>query len=188
MKQVKQDMEKLMDEWLASSFLKEGDIFVVGCSTSEVAGKEIGTDGSIEIAERIFAELKTLAEKARIHLAFQCCEHLNRALVVEKTTMDTYHLEQVSVIPVRNAGGSMATEAFKQMDAPVVVEEIQGHAGIDIGETFIGMHLKHVVVPVRMKQRTIGQANVMCARTRPKLIGGARAVYEQKQENDACQE
>ena len=176
-KQVKQDMEAVVKEWLDSSYLTEGNLFVIGCSTSEVVGEKIGTAGSEEVAEQIFDSLQRLANDAKVHLAFQCCEHLNRSLVMERDTMKTYSLEQVTVIPSRDAGGSMATYAYKQFKDPVVVENIQAHAGIDIGETMIGMHLKHVAVPLRFEQKSIGNAHLNGARTRPKLIGGERAVY-----------
>lgn len=176
--QVKNDLAALMLEWTESEFLKTGDLFVVGCSTSEVAGEHIGTSGSEKIGELIFKSLNDLKNEKGIQLVFQCCEHINRALVVERETMIKFNLEQVSVIPHPNAGGSMGSYAFKHLADPVVVETIQADAGIDIGETMIGMQLKQVVVPLRFKQRKIGQARVTGARTRPKLIGGERAIYQ----------
>lgn len=155
-------------------------ILVIGCSTSEIAGERIGTAGTTEVAEVIFSELQKYATEQEFHLAFQCCEHLNRAIVVERQTMIEKGLEEVSVIPVQNAGGSMATYAYGHFHDPVVVEHIKADAGIDIGDTFIGMHLKPVVVPLRIKQKTLGNAHVTLATTRPKLIGGARAVYNRK--------
>lgn len=157
--------------------LNKGDLFVIGCSTSEISGKQIGTSSNEEIASELFHGLKKLQEKTNIHLAFQCCEHLNRSLVVEKETMEKYHLDEVTVIPTPTAGGAMATRAYQEMTAPIVVETIQAHAGIDIGETMIGMHLRPVVVPLRFKQKHIGHARITAARTRPKLIGGSRAHY-----------
>lgn len=156
---------------------KQGSLFVIGCSTSEVAGKRIGTGGTTEIAETLFVELKEFQARTGIRLAFQCCEHLNRALIVEEKTALDFGLEIVSVIPIRSAGGAMATYAYGHMENPVVVEFIQADAGIDIGDTLIGMHLKRVAVPVRINQKTIGVAHISCATTRPKLIGGERAVY-----------
>src|SRR5699024_7932107 len=135
------------------------------------------SSGSEEIAAIIFEALQKLAQQSSIHLVFQCCEHLNRALVVEKETMQVYGLTEVSVIPVREAGGAMASYAFKHFKNPVVVESIQAHAGIDIGDTMIGMRLREVAVPLRFKQKTIGNARVTGARTRPRLIGGPRAQY-----------
>lgn len=174
---LKNDLDAVINEWLASELLQKGDLFVIGCSTSEVAGKPIGTAGSEEIASIIFEKLSVLEQRTGIHLVFQCCEHLNRALVVEKETMQAYQLEEVSVIPVPTAGGSMPSCAYKNMTNPVVVETIKAHAGIDIGETMIGMHLRHVAVPQRFEQRFIGNARISSARTRPKLIGGERANY-----------
>lgn len=175
--QVKNDLAALTLEWAESDYLKQGDLFVIGCSTSEVAGEHIGTSGSEKIGELIFEALKDLKERTGIQLVFQCCEHINRALVVERDTMIKFNLEEVSVIPQPNAGGSMGSYAFKHLADPVVVETIQADAGIDIGNTMIGMQLKRVVVPLRFKQRTIGKAPVTGARTRPKLIGGERAKY-----------
>lgn len=176
--QVKQDMDALVSEWLASDYLKHGNRFVIGCSTSEVAGKSIGTSGSEEIAAVIFQALNRLKAEKGIHLVFQGCEHLNRALVIERELLEELALDEVSVVPVPTAGGSMASYAYKYFNDAVVVEEITAHAGIDIGNTMIGMHLKKVAVPLRMNQRTIGNAPVTTARTRPKLIGGARAQYK----------
>lgn len=177
-KQIKQHTEAVVEEWLETGFLRRGDLFVIGCSTSEVAGAGIGTKGSEEIASIIFSSLKCLQQRIGVHFAFQCCEHLNRSLVMETKTKESYpSLEEVAVIPTPEAGGSMAAYAFKQMAHPVVVETIQADAGIDIGETMIGMHLKHVAIPLRFTQTHIGHARLNAARTRPKLIGGARALY-----------
>ncbi|SDQ13048.1 TIGR01440 family protein [Virgibacillus salinus] len=183
---VERDVEAVVSQWIESDHLKKGDLFVIGCSTSEVAGSHIGTSGSEEIASVIFKALKRLKQQIGVQLVFQCCEHLNRALVVEKETMLQQHLEGVSVIPVRKAGGSMATFAYKNMVDPVVVETIQANSGMDIGETMIGMHLRQVAVPLRFEQRMIGDARVTTARTRPKLIGGKRAVYEDIELNNRC--
>ncbi len=145
--------------------------------TSEVAGDRIGTSGGEDIAESIYSGLADLKKITGIHLAFQCCEHLNRALVVEEETAQLFRLPAVSAVPVPKAGGAMVAYAFKQMKSPVLVETIQADAGIDIGDTFIGMHLKPVAVPVRVAQNSLGARHVTLARTRPKLIGGVRAVY-----------
>jgi|SRR5690625_2599379 len=174
---VEKNMDALVSEWTNDSYLNKNDLFVIGCSTSEVAGEPIGTAGSERVAEILFHALKKLQQQTDIHLAFQCCEHLNRALVIERDTWQQYSCEEVSVIPQPDAGGSMASFAYKQMDKPVVVEAIRAHAGIDIGETMIGMHLKPVVVPLRFNQQNIGNARITGARTRPKLIGGKRATY-----------
>ncbi|MBO1004797.1 TIGR01440 family protein [Pseudogracilibacillus auburnensis] len=174
----KKEMEMIVREARNQFSLEMGQVLVVGCSTSEVAGKAIGTSGTLDVAEAIYTPLKKYAEWSNVHLAFQCCEHLNRALVVEKTVALEKGWEIVSVIPDANAGGSMATYAYRQFKKPVVVEYIKADAGIDIGETLIGMHLKHVAVPIRINQKYLGDARVTLATTRPKLIGGARAIYE----------
>lgn len=175
--QLSQHMDILISEWAQSGYLHKDELFVIGCSTSEVAGESIGTSGSEDIAAIIFNALQRLKQQTSIHLVFQCCEHLNRALVIEEETMKEYGLKEVSVIPIREAGGAMASYAFKHFKNPVVVENIQAHAGIDIGDTMIGMQLREVAVPLRFKQKTIGNARVTGARTRPKLIGGPRASY-----------
>ncbi|MYL61150.1 TIGR01440 family protein [Virgibacillus halodenitrificans] len=184
--QIKKDVEAIVEEWKHAGLLSKGDLFVIGCSTSEVAGKHIGTSGSESVAAHIFEALESLRESTGIKLVYQCCEHLNRALVMERETQEAHQLEEVSVIPVPTAGGSMASYAFKYMKDPVVVESVKAHAGMDIGETMIGMHLKHVAVPVRFKQKYIGNARVTTARTRPKLIGGQRANYENTSANNRC--
>ncbi|MCX7780467.1 MAG: TIGR01440 family protein [Negativicutes bacterium] len=169
--------EAAVSELLQLAALKPGQILVVGCSTSEVRGAKIGSFGSEEIAQTILRSILSLCEPRGVRLAVQCCEHLNRALVVSRQTVGDYRLEEVTVVPVPKAGGALAAVAMKHYSDPVVVEAIQAHAGLDIGGTLIGMHLKHVAVPVRLQQNTIGAAPVIAARTRPKLIGGARAVY-----------
>ncbi|MBM7704062.1 TIGR01440 family protein [Metabacillus iocasae] len=166
--------------------IESGQLMVIGCSTSEVIGERIGTSGTTEVAEMIFRTLADFKEETGVSFAFQCCEHLNRALVVEKEVANQHRLEVVSVIPVRRAGGAMATYAYQHLQNPVVVEFIKADAGIDIGDTFIGMHIKHVAVPVRCSIKQVGSAHVTIATTRPKLIGGSRAVYEQSEENMSC--
>jgi uncharacterized protein (TIGR01440 family) len=151
-----------------------------------VMGAKIGTAGTLEVAAMIFGQMKRLQEETGVALAFQCCEHLNRAVVVERKTALKQGLEEVSVIPVRKAGGAMAAYAYEQLEDPVVVEHIKADAGIDIGDTLIGMHLKHVAVPIRVSEKEVGSAHVTLAKTRPKLIGGPRAVYEKKEENTSC--
>lgn len=180
------ELETILSEFKEQVVFKQGQLLVIGCSTSEVIGERIGTSGTFEVAEMIFRQLKKLQEETGIHLAFQCCEHLNRALVVERSVAADLRLEEVSVVPVRKAGGAMATHAFEQMADPVVVEFVKADAGIDIGHTLIGMHLKHVAVPIRVKQKNVGHAHVTLAKVRPKLIGGVRAVYERKDENFSC--
>lgn len=168
----------VMAELCEKAKLKAGDIVVVGCSTSEIIGSKIGTDSSPEVAKIVFEAIYETALEKGIHLAFQCCEHLNRAIVVEKAVVP--FAETVNVVPQPKAGGSMATQAYAHFQNPVVVEEIKADAGIDIGFTFIGMHLKKVAVPLRLENNKIGEATVLAARTRPKFIGGARAVYDQE--------
>jgi uncharacterized protein (TIGR01440 family) len=175
--EIGRQVKAAVEELLTVAGLQPGQILIVGCSTSEVQGAKIGSAGSETVAESILRSLAEACEPRRIALAIQCCEHLNRALVVGRQTMEHYRLEEVNVIPVAKAGGSLAAGAMKLFADPVVVEAIEAHAGIDIGNTMIGMHLKRVAVPVRLAQKTIGRAPVVAARTRPKLIGGPRAVY-----------
>ena len=177
-------LEELLSEISEQVTLEPGSFFVVGCSTSEVAGKRIGTSGAMEIGEALYAPLKTFADKHHLNLAFQGCEHINRALTIERDAAKIGHLETVSVIPSPQAGGSMSAYAYAQMSDPVVVEEIKAQAGIDIGQTLIGMHLKHVAIPIRTSIDKVGNAVVTIASTRPKLIGGERAIYEQKDTED----
>ncbi|ATW27787.1 TIGR01440 family protein [Candidatus Formimonas warabiya] len=169
--------QEALQEVLAVAKLEPGEILVVGCSTSEITGQKIGSASSLEIAESLMDVLLPMIKKEGIYLAIQCCEHLNRALVVEEECAKKYGWEIVSVIPIPAAGGSMAATAMARFDRPVVVLAVAAHAGIDIGDTFIGMHLKRVAVPVRLSMKEIGQAHLTAARTRPMLIGGERAVY-----------
>lgn len=173
----KLQLEELLAEMAEQAQLERGGIFVVGCSTSEIAGKKIGTSGAFEIGGALYDPLKKFAEKHGLHLAFQGCEHINRALTIERRTAKEFNLDLVTVTPMPHAGGSMSAYAYENMDDAVVVEEIQAHAGIDIGQTLIGMHLKRVAVPIRTSIEKIGDAIVTIAITRPKLIGGERAVY-----------
>ncbi|WP_442596915.1 TIGR01440 family protein [Neobacillus sp. D3-1R] len=181
-----QQLQTILDEFLEQATLTEKNVLVIGCSTSEVIGQKIGTAGTLEVAEMIYRKLQQVQKKTGVQLAFQCCEHLNRALVIERATLEQKQLEEVSVVPVRTAGGAMATYAYEHFQDPVVVEFIKADAGIDIGDTLIGMHMKHVAVPVRTSLKTVGEAHVTLAKTRPKLIGGPRAVYEKKKENNSC--
>lgn len=177
-KAIHSQTQAAVAELIDKAGLTTGQILVVGCSTSEVRGARIGSFGSDEVAGAIVSALREAVQDTGIFLALQCCEHLNRALVVERQVMERYNLEQVAVVPVPKAGGAMAARAMHDFADPVVVETIIAHAGIDIGSTLIGMHLKRVAVPVRLAQKFIGQAIVTAAKTRPKLIGGVRAVYE----------
>ena len=174
---IREQAKAAVLELLEIACLEAGDIFVVGCSSSEVIGEQIGKNSSIEAARAIFDGIYPTLKENGIFLAVQCCEHLNRAIVIERAAIARDH-EIVSVIPQQHAGGSFATVAWERFEKPVVVEEIKASAGIDIGGTLIGMHLKKVAVPVRLKISKIGEARIICARTRNKYIGGSRAVYE----------
>ena len=157
--------------------LDENKMFIAGVSTSEIVGKRIGSAGSEEAAEALYQEFAKLRDETGVHLAFQCCEHLNRALVLERKTAQAFWLDEVTAIPHRKAGGAMASHAYQQFNDPVLVEHVKADAGIDIGDTMIGMHLKHVAVPLRGDVKEIGEAHVTMAKTRPKLVGGIRAHY-----------
>ncbi len=156
--------------------LKKGDILVVGCSTSEVIGSKIGTNSSPDTATELFNGIKKAADEYGIYIGAQCCEHLNRAIIIEKEAIPGYDI--CNVVPQPKAGGSFATAAYKAFKEPVAVEEIRADAGLDIGFTMIGMHLKKVAVPVRLQNNKIGEATVLAARVRAKFIGGERACYD----------
>lgn len=175
---IKKEAEIAVSELIAASGLKKGSILVIGCSSSEIIGGNIGKSSSLEAATAVYeAVAPVLAEKG-IYLAVQCCEHLNRALVVERECAEKYNLEQVAVVPHPHAGGAFATVAYNNFNDPCVVESIKADAGLDIGCVLIGMHLKHVAVPVRLSTDTIGDARIIAARTRLKYIGGERAIYK----------
>ena len=178
MELIRAETLAVLREYSKATQLQPGQILVVGCSTSEVDGANIGSAGSMEVAETILHALRDEMFRWEGFLAIQCCEHLNRALVVEREVLEAFNLEEVSVVPVPHAGGSLAAQAMKDFIDPVVVESIAAHGGIDIGSTLIGMHLRKVAVPLRLQQRMIGKAQVTAAWTRPKLIGGPRAVYK----------
>ena len=158
--------------------LKPGNILVVGCSTSEVVGDKIGTNSNPDVAGEIFRGLYDCTREKGLFLAIQCCEHLNRAIITERNAVAG--CEPVNVVPQPKAGGYLATKAYAGFEDPVALEEIKADAGLDIGLTLIGMHLKKVAVPVRLENNRIGQALVVAARTRPKFIGGVRAIYDQE--------
>ncbi|WP_152396308.1 TIGR01440 family protein [Paenibacillus guangzhouensis] len=174
---IQQQVEQIIRELVEVASIRAGQIVVIGTSTSEVVGQRIGTGGAEAIAAELYAGFEKVRSEVGFYLAFQCCEHLNRALVVERAAADAYRLDEVSAVPIAKAGGSMAAYAYRQLKEPCLVETIEAHAGIDIGETLIGMHLRRVAVPVRPSIKQVGQARVTMARTRPKLIGGERAVY-----------
>lgn len=175
-----EEAAKAVKELIEAAGLKQGDIMVVGCSTSEVTGERIGTSSSVDTAEQVFAGIYETLKKAGIYLAAQCCEHLNRAIIIENEVACRERISVVNVVPQPKAGGSFATMAYKYFEAPVAVEHISADAGMDIGDTLIGMHLKEVAVPVRISTRSIGAAHLVCARTRAKFIGGERARYDEK--------
>lgn len=166
-----------MMELLDAAMLKSGQLVVVGCSSSEIMGQKIGKGSTPEAAQAVVSEILPLLKERGLYLAAQCCEHLNRALIVEREAAEKFGYEIVCVRPRPKAGGSFATAVYEAMDDPVAVEFVRADAGLDIGNTMIGMHLKHVAVPLRLSVKTIGEAPVNAARTRPKLIGGARAEY-----------
>mgnify|MGYP000199490293 FL=1 len=173
--------KQAVTELLERARLEPGDIFVVGCSSSEVGGHRIGSDSSPEVAQAILDGIYPVLKEKGIYLAAQCCEHLNRAIVLEKEAARAYGLAPVNVVPQPKAGGSFATAAYKAFSHPVMVEHVKAAAGIDIGGTLIGMHLREVAVPTRLSIKQIGEANIICARTRPKFIGGQRAHYDESQ-------
>ena len=171
--QAKQVVTELLD----AAGLEAGDLLVIGCSSSEMVGEKIGKGSSLDAAQAAYAGIAPVVKARGVLLAVQCCEHLNRALVMEKTTAEKFGYETVNVKPQPKAGGSFATTFWADMERPVAVEHIRAKAGLDIGGTLIGMHLKEVAVPVRLSIKKIGEANILCARTRPKFIGGERAHY-----------
>lgn len=168
----------VVTELLDQAKVRPGGLFVVGCSSSEMVGKRIGKGSSMDAARAAFRGIYPVLQERGIHLAVQCCEHLNRALIMEGAVAERKGYEIVSVMPQPHAGGSFAVTAWNAFEDPVAVEAIQADAGIDIGGTLIGMHLRRVAVPVRTSLDHIGEAIVLCARTRPKYIGGPRAVYQ----------
>ena len=169
------------EELLEAAHLETGDIFVVGCSSSEIMGGHIGHDSSMEAAAAVLAGVLPPLQEQDVYLAAQCCEHLNRAIVLEREAAKAYGCQIVAAIPQPHAGGSWATSCWRAFKDPVLVEEVRAAAGMDIGGTLIGMHLRRVAVPVRLSLDHIGQAILLCARTRPPFIGGARAVYSQEE-------
>ena len=176
--QIKNQAQEAITELIEVAGMKAGEILVIGCSSSEIVGETIGHGSSLEAAEAVFAAIYPILQSRGIYLAAQCCEHLNRALIIEAACAEQYGLEPVCVVPQPKAGGSFATTAWASFNAPVAVESIRAHAGIDIGGTLIGMHLRAVAVPVRLRVNGIGNALLLAARTRPKFIGGIRARYE----------
>lgn len=168
---------KATEELLEAAHLETGDVFVVGCSSSEIRGGRIGHDSSMEVAAAVLAGVLPPLQEQGVYLAAQCCEHLNRSIVIEREVAKQYGCQIVAAIPQPHAGGSWATNCWRTFKDPVLVEEVKAAAGMDIGGTLIGMHLRRVAVPVRLSLDHIGEAILLCARTRPPFIGGSRAVY-----------
>lgn len=175
---IREQVQTITRELIEKGSLQTAQILIVGASTSEVVGQRIGTAGAEDVAAQIYEGLEQALDQTGIYIAFQCCEHLNRAIVVPRELAQRYGLDPVAAVPVRTAGGAMAAYAYRQLQDPCLVETIAAHAGIDIGETMIGMHLRRVAVPMRPSIRRIGMANVNMAFTRPPYIGGPRAVYQ----------
>lgn len=174
---ITKQAQNVLIDLLEQAKLKPGSLFVIGCSSSEIVGAQIGKGSSMEAAKAVFSGIYPIAQERGIELAVQCCEHLNRALILEREAADKRGYEIVNVKPQPHAGGSFAVTAWEAFRDPVAVERISAEAGMDIGGTLIGMHLRCVAVPVRTREKKIGQAIVLCARTRPKYIGGPRAIY-----------
>lgn len=176
MEELKKVAQQAAIELIEKARLQKGDLVVIGCSTSEVCGCRIGSDSRPEVADVLFDALYSVFKEAGIYIAAQCCEHLNRALITEREAVP--HSQRVNVVPQPKAGGSFATAAYRNFSHPIAVEHIQADAGLDIGGTLIGMHLKEVAVPLRLSMDHMGDALLLAARTRPKFIGGSRAIYD----------
>ena len=176
LEQIKNEAKETAKEICEVAGLKKGQILVVGCSSSEVCGDKIGTNSNLDAAKAVFQGIYEICTERGIYVAAQCCEHLNRAIIIERAAVP--FSEIVNVVPQPKAGGSFATTAYKTFNDPVAVEEIKADAGIDIGGTLIGMHIRKVAVPVRLNNNRIGEACVFAARSRAKFIGGERAVYD----------
>ena len=176
---IKNQARAALSELIEIASLKAGQLLVIGCSSSEIIGQTIGKGSSLDAAKAAFEGIYPLLQERGIHLAVQCCEHLNRVLIMERQHAEKRGYEIVCVVPQPKAGGSFATCAWKTFSDPVAVEAVCADAGMDIGGTLIGMHLKRVAVPVRLSIKQIGCASLLCARTRPKYVGGPRAVYEE---------
>ena len=180
--EIKKQAADVTAELCEKAKLREGQILVVGCSSSEVCGDKIGSNSNLDVAKAVFSGIYETTKARGIYLAAQCCEHLNRAVVLERAAAEKYGYEPVCAVPWLHGGGSFAMAAYYGLEDAVTVERVQAHAGIDIGDVLIGMQLKAVAVPVRVSQKTIGDAHVVCARTRPKYIGGERTHYAEDPE------
>ena len=179
---IYEQTKAIAEELINTAAMKPGQILVVGCSSSEIAAHAIGCYSSSEVGQAVFTALSHVTKKHGLYLAAQCCEHLNRAVVLERAAAEKYGYEPVCAVPWLHGGGSFAMAAYYGLEDAVTVERVQAHAGIDIGDVLIGMQLKAVAVPVRVLQKTIGDAHVVCARTRPKYIGGERTHYAEDPE------
>ena len=177
--EIKNQAKTACQELVETAKLHSGQILVVGCSSSEIMGQRIGKASDINAAEAVYEGIMEVHAPRGIYLAAQCCEHLNRAVILENEALPPWY-DIVNVVPQPKAGGSFATTFYKNAANPVAVEEIKADAGMDIGDTFIGMQLKKVAVPVRLSVKSIGEAHLTCARTRPKFVGGSRAIYDEK--------
>ena len=177
--EIKKEINIAVNEIIEKSKIKSGDVFVVGCSSSEILGDKIGTNSNVDLGKVVFEEIYNILKEKNIYLAAQCCEHLNRSLIVEKECAKEYNLPMVNVIPQPKAGGSFATAAYHGFENPCAVEKVFAKAGLDIGGTLIGMHIVPVVVPLRISIKKIGEANIICARSRLKFVGGQRAIYDE---------
>ena len=175
--QIVLDTKAALTELFEVSGIRAGELLVVGCSSSEICGGVIGHASSPEVGKLVAETILEFCNARGVYLAAQCCEHLNRALIVEAAAAEKFGYDEVCVIPQPKAGGSFATAVYQAMEHPVAVEHVRAKAGLDIGGTMIGMHLREVAVPLRLNVKMIGSASVASARTRPKLIGGVRAHY-----------
>lgn len=178
LEKIKRDLSKIVIEVLDQGHFSSGDLFVLGCSTSEIQGQAIGKDSNLEIGKAVIETIYPILNSRGVFLAVQGCEHINRALVIEKKVNDHFCFEEVTVVPQIHAGGACSVAAFHQFKSPVMVEKIICKGGLDIGDTCIGMHVKHVQIPIRTTLKQIGQAHISALTSRPKLIGGIRARYE----------
>ena len=177
--QIKSQAHTVITELLEQAKLRPGQLLVIGCSSSEMVGNTIGHGSSMEAAQAAFGAIWPVLQEKGIQLAVQCCEHLNRSLIMERSVAEARGYEIVNVMPQPHAGGSFAVTAWKTFTDPVAVETIVADAGLDIGGTLIGMHLRRVAVPLRLSIKQIGEAHILCARTRPKYVGGPRAIYQE---------
>jgi len=177
---IKEEARKAVTALCDIAKPQKEDLFIIGCSSSEVLGEKIGTNSSVDVAKALFEGIYPVIKERGLYMAVQCCEHLNRAVILENDAAVKYGYEAVNVKPQPKAGGSFATTAYENFENPVAVEKISAALGIDIGLTMIGMHLRPVAVPVRLEIKKIGNAPIVCARTRPKFIGGSRAVYNEQ--------